>query len=94
MRPATVELAESLSLPVENLISPDALRRLGVAGVGLEVAQVGQAALGECQVGGLLGGQPLGVPVAGQHRLAGHHRVQGREQRARPTSLLAGDLGR
>jgi len=28
MRPATVELAESLSLPVENLISPDALRRL------------------------------------------------------------------
>ncbi len=28
MRPATVELAESLSVPVENLIAPDALRRL------------------------------------------------------------------
>ncbi len=28
MRPATVELAETWSLPVENLISPDALRRL------------------------------------------------------------------
>lgn len=28
MRPATIELAESLSVPVENLIAPDALRRL------------------------------------------------------------------